>query len=500
MWSNSTPLLVAAGVTKAYPGVLALSGVDLQIHAGEIRALVGENGSGKSTLAKVLYGATIPDQGTVVFDGQPLDFGVPARSLTRGIVAISQELTLSPELSVAENVLMGRLPTRHGLIDWRVAHEFTEQALKEFGLTIDPRTRVSTLSIELQQEVEICRALARPSSLIILDEATSSLSKHAADLLLEAIVTRAAAGTAVLVITHRMQEIRQIAHTATVLRDGILVGNVTVSDVSDDDILRMMVGRDVVDIYGKRERMRGGEVLGVRELTAADDSFRDVSLAVHAGEIVGVAGLVGCGKSELALALAGAIEAHGEISIEGSSQPAATVGRRIRRGIALVPEDRKRQGLLPTRNVLENLALPWKSTQQGQGVMRRREQTRTAVGLMERLRIKAPSLTANIYTLSGGNQQKVLLARWLPMSPKVLILCEPTRGVDVGAKAAIYRIIQDLAAEGIAILLISSELPEVLGISDRILVMFEGEIVASLDGTECSENTIAEWVIQGGRE
>jgi ABC-type sugar transport system ATPase subunit len=500
MWSNSTPLLVAAGLTKSYPGVLALSGVDLQIRAGEIRALVGENGSGKSTLAKVLYGATIPDHGTVTYDGRPLDFGVPSRSLMRGIVAISQELTLSPELSVAENVLMGRLPTRHGLIKWRVAHEFTEQALKEFGLTIDPRTRVSTLSIELQQEVEICRALARPSSLIILDEATSSLSKHAADLLLEAIVTRAAAGTAVLVITHRMQEIRQIAHTATVLRDGILVGNVSLSEVSDDDILRMMVGRDVVDIYGKRERRRGGEALAVGRLTAGDGSFRDVSLSVHAGEIVGVAGLVGCGKSELALALAGAIEAQGEISIEGSSQPAATVGRRIRRGIALVPEDRKRQGLLPTRNVLENLALPWKSSNQRQGIIHRREQTRTAVGLMERLRIKAPSLTANIYTLSGGNQQKVLLARWLPMSPKVLILCEPTRGVDVGAKAAIYRIIQDLAAQGIAILLISSELPEVLGISDRILVMFEGEIVASLDGAECSENTIAEWVIQGGRE
>lgn len=488
-------LLDAQGVAKEYPGVVALSGVDLMVHTGEIRALIGENGSGKSTLAKILYGGTVPDRGRVDFNGFPLAFGKPARSLNSGIVAISQELTLSPELSVAENILMGQLPTRFGVVSWRETFELADAHLRELGFGIDPRSRVGDLSIELQQGVEICRALSRPASLIILDEATSSLSKHAAELLLTRVVERSERGTAVLLITHRMHEVREVAHTATILRDGHLIATTEVDDVSDDDILRMMVGREVRDVYGSRSRSFGDVVLRLNNVSARDGSFSSLSLNVRSGEIVGVAGLVGCGKSELALAIAGGIIASGSLKVDEVEVEPGSVRRSIRHGIALIPEDRKRQGLLPTMDVLDNMAIPWNDVGVSSGIISRKNQAAVAERLGESLELKASSLAANILTLSGGNQQKVLVARWLPRSPRVLVLVEPTRGVDVGAKAAIYEIIQGLAAEGIAILLVSSELPEILGLSDRILVMFEGRITAELSGDTATEREVAEWVL-----
>lgn len=491
-------LFTARDITKTYPGVVALSGVDVQVHTGEIRALVGENGSGKSTFAKVLYGGTVPERGEVVFLGEPLEFGSPARSLGRGIVAISQELSLSPELTVTENVLMGQLPTRLGAVDWRRAHEQTNEALSDLGLSIDPRARVGELSIELQQGVEICRALSRNASLIILDEATSSLSKHAADLLLSRVVERAAQGTSILLITHRMGEVREIAHTATILRDGRHIATTPLDQVSDDDILQMMVGREVRNIYGTKGGNVGEVVLRLENFGAQDGSFLPLSLELRSGEIVGVAGLVGCGKSELALAVAGAIPVEGSVKVSGEVVELGEVRRAIKSGIAMVPEDRKRQGLLPARDVLENVSLPWKSVGVVAGIIDRRRQEVVASELGDRLNLKARSLASNIYTLSGGNQQKVLLARWLPLAPRVLVLVEPTRGVDVGAKHAIYEIIRELANDGIAILLVSSELPEVLGMSDRILVMFEGRITASLDGESATEQNVAEWVLGRG--
>lgn len=488
-------LLEISGLTKSYPGVMALSGVDLTVHAGEVRALVGENGSGKSTLAKVLYGATDPDAGSVLFAGQVLEFGKPAWSLGQGIVAISQELTLSPELTVTENVLMGRLPTRLGFVNWRRAHQMTGKYLDDLGLAIDPRIKVGDLSIELQQCVEICRALSRDAALIILDEATSSLGQHASELLLDRVREKARAGAAVLLITHRMAEIREVADSATILRDGLLIDTLALDSVTDDDILRMMVGRELRDIYGHRDRTLGPPLLSLRGVSALDGSFTSLSLQVRAGEIVGIAGLVGCGKSELALAIAGAQPVTGSVEVGGVPLETGSVAKAIKQGVALIPEDRKRQGLLPTLDVLENMSLPWSSLGTRLGIIQRKKQEQVAQDLIDRLRLKTSSMSANIYTLSGGNQQKAMVARWIPLAPRVFVLVEPTRGVDVGAKTAIYGIIQELARGGMAILLVSSELPEILGLSDRILVMFEGSITAEIDAVSASEHEVAAWVL-----
>lgn len=488
-------LLEARGITKQYPGVVALSGVDLTVHTGEIRALVGENGSGKSTLAKVLYGGAVPEIGEVFFDEGLLALGKPAVSLTRGIVAISQELTLSPELSVTENVLMGQLPGRFGMVRWSEAHEITRALLDDLGLDIDPRCTVCDLSIELQQGVEICRALSRSAKLIILDEATSSLGKHASDLLLDRVKDRAERGAAVLLITHRMGEVREIAQTATILRDGHLIDTVDVEAVSDDDILTMMVGREVKNIYGVRKPSVGPVALSLDDVTARDGSFSSLSLEVRRGEIVGVAGLVGCGKSELALAIAGGLEVTGSIQVDGEPVGQGSVRKAIKMGIAMIPEDRKGQGLLGARDVLENMSVPWRSIGVSAGVINRQQQGSVGQTLVQKLNIKTRSMSSNIFTLSGGNQQKVLLARWLPLSPRILVLVEPTRGVDVGAKRAIYEIIQELASGGMSILLVSSELPEILGLSDRILVMFGGRITAEVDGRVATEQSVAEWVL-----
>lgn len=492
---ESRSLLSATRLTKQYPGVLALSGVDVSIRAGEVRALVGENGSGKSTLAKILYGTCVPDLGSVDFDGRPLPFGSPGKALASGVVAISQELTLAPELSVTENILMGRMPTRFGRVDWRSAHRRAAEALGEMELELDPRRPVGSLPVELQQEVEIVRALSQPAKLLILDEATSALSKFAADKLLSRVQSVSTDGCAVLLITHRMREIRQVAHSATVLRDGKLIATASIDDVTDDDLLRMMVGRDIHDIYGSRTTSIGAEVLQTRDLTSDEGSFEGVDLVVREGEVVGLAGLVGCGKSELGLALMGAHPSHGTLMVAGEQLTRRSVGRSIKAGLGYVPEDRKRQGLLPTRNVLENLSTPWKGLASRLGVIRPRVEADIAKDLVKTLNVKTTSLSSSIVALSGGNQQKTLFARWLPLHPKVLVLAEPTRGVDVGAKAAIYAVIQDLASRGVGVLLISSELPEVLGMSDRVLVMFEGRVVAELSREEATEEAVAEWAI-----
>lgn len=493
-------LLAVDGLVKTYPGVQALDGVDLQMRRGEVRALLGENGSGKSTFAKILYGACKPDAGQVTFAGEVLPFGSPGKARSLGIAAISQELTLAPELSITENVLMGRLPSRGGRIDWHGAHAQTAALLSEMDLEVDPRRSVGSLTVEVQQEVEITRAFAQPAQLLILDEATSALSSHAADRLLARVATASAAGCAVLFITHRMQEIRQVAERATVLRDGKLIGTVDLEEASDDDLLRMMVGREITRIYGSRRKHFGPVALSARGLQAADGAFNRIDISVRAGEIVGISGLSGCGKSELGLALFGARElSGGTISIAGEEVEGMTVANAIRSGIGYVPPDRKRHGLLPNRSVTENLSLPWHRLSSKLGVIRAKPEAGLTETVIQSLGVKTRTAGTRVELLSGGNQQKLLLGRWFPLNPKVLILDEPTRGVDVGAKVSIYAAIQELAEEGLGVLLIASELPEVLGLADRVYVMYEGEIVTELDGASTSEEEVTAWAIGKAR-
>jgi ABC-type sugar transport system ATPase subunit len=468
------PLVRMRGLTKSFPGVLALDGVDVELEPGEVHALAGENGSGKSTLVKILYGA-----------------------LQHGIVAISQELTLAPTLTVAENVLMNRLPVRGPFVDWQKAHRLTRPALDQLGVHVDPRTRVGDLSIELQQEVEIARAVSANSRVLILDEATSSLSEAATERLLAKVDQLRRQGVAVVYISHRLRELYQCAQRATVLRDGRLVGTVPLPETPEHELVRMMVGRAIEDLYGKRQVERGEPLLEVTGMTTHDGAVHDASLTVRAGEIVGVAGLVGSGKTELGLALAGALPADGEIRVRGRTVRLRSPRDAIAHGIGFIPEDRKRSALLPPRSVRHNLSLAWLPRLRRAGFVDVREERRLAFETVRRFAIRTRSLETRIAELSGGNQQKVVLGRWLALAPEVIVLTEPTRGIDVGAKSDVYRFVQERAAGGAAVVVISSELPEILGLADRIVVMFRGRVVAEFDGRTATEEEIAHVALGG---
>ena len=494
-----TPLVRMTGIRKEFPGVLALDGVDFELEAGEIHALAGENGSGKSTLARILYGGHQPDVGTIEIDGEPVTFSSPRQAIERGIVAISQELTLAPTLTVAENVLMGRLPRRGGLIDWRTTHRLAGAALDELGVQIDSHCRVGELSIELQQEVEVARAVSAESRVLILDEATSSLSEAATERLLGRIEQLRARGVAVVFISHRLRELYRCAGRVTVLRDGRLIGTAPLPATTEQQLVQMMVGREITDLFGKREIPRGEPVITVSGLTTEDATVIDASFDVRAGEIVGVAGLVGCGKSELALALGGALRATGRVELHGRPVSLRSPRAAIAAGIGFVPEDRKRNALLPTRSVEHNLSVAWLDRLSRLGLIDVARERRMAYEAVERFSVKTASLHSRIVQLSGGNQQKVVLGRWFALAPDVVVLGEPTRGIDVGAKAEVYSLIQDMAEKGAGILLVSSEMPELLGLCDRILVMFRGRITAEFPAATAAEEEIAHAAFGGSR-
>ncbi len=491
------PIVRMEGIGKAFPGVVALDGVDFELLPGEIHALAGENGSGKSTLVKILYGAHQPDAGTIRVDGEPASFSSPRQAIEHGIVAISQELTLAPTLTVAENILMGRLPRRRGAIDWPSARRLARQALDELGVHVDPRSRIEELPLELQQEVEVARAVSARSKVLILDEATSALSETATERLLGRLNQLRDRGVAIVFISHRLREIYSCASRVTVLRDGRLVGTVPVEGTSEARLVQMMVGREIKDLYGKRQIDHGDPVLEVRNLTTEDGTVIDVSFDVKAGEIVGVAGLVGCGKNELALALGGAMHAAGVVKVRGRAVRLRSPGAAMKAGISLVPDDRKRNAILPTRSVQHNLSAAWVDQLSTMGVLNVHRERRLAADAVKRFRVKTASLATRIVNLSGGNQQKVILARWFALSPTVIVLSEPTRGIDVGAKSEVYGLIQDMAAAGAGVVMISSEMPELLGLADRILVMFRHRICAEFDAAGAQEEQIAHAALGG---
>ena len=495
--SGPAPLLEVRGVTKTFPGVVALNGVDLTIRRAEVHALTGENGSGKSTLARVINGSVQPDAGTIVVDGREQRIPDPRTALRLGIVTISQELTLAPTLSVAENIFLGRLPRRGGRVDWRALHRQAQEVLDHLDVHVRPTTIVDRLSVEMRQEIEIARAISSEARLLILDEATSSLSESATRRLLDVVEEQRASGVAVLMISHRLPELYTAATRATVLRDGQLVGTCGLPETSEAGLVSMMVGRELGDYYGKRSIERGDAVLDVDGIASLDGTLRPTSLRVHRGEILGVAGLVGSGKAELGKALAGAIPCTGEVRVAGRQVAMGDPRSTLAGGIGFVPDDRKREALLPTRSVAENFSIAWNGRLSSRGLLDTRGERRMVRDAITDYGVMTASAASRITTLSGGNQQKVVLGRIFALGVEVLVLSEPTRGVDVGAKSEIYRLMQEAAARGAAIVLISSELPELLGIADRIVVFYGGEIRGEFSGDRMDEEEIAHVAVTG---
>ena len=478
---STAPVLEMTGIRKAFPGVVALDGVDLTLHAGEVHMLLGENGAGKSTLMKILSGAYRKDVGEIRLNGHTVDIQSPRDALALGIRVIYQELNLVPQLSVAENIFLGEAPTRGpGFIDWRALTEATSRLLTELGLDLEARTPLHRLSLAQRQLVEIAKALRRQASILVMDEPTSALTSREVDQLFSLIVTLVRRGVAVVYITHRLDEVYRIGQRVTVLRDGRQVATSMLSDVTVDGLVRWMANRDLTDHFPKRRVEPGAELLRVERLMRRG-VLHDISFSVRAGEVVGIAGLLGAGRSELARVLAGADCRHsGRIVCGGVDVSFRHPADAIRKGIGLLPEDRKAEGLVAGLTVARNIALPHAGTLARGGFLPAGCETSLADPLIRDLRVKATPLQ-EVRQLSGGNQQKVVLAKWLAGDARIFIFDEPTRGVDVGAKVEIYHLMNRLTAGGAGIIMISSELPELLGMSDRILVMRGGRITAAFD-------------------
>jgi len=504
------PLLEMRGIGKAFPGVRALDQVNLRVLPGEIHAVVGENGAGKSTLMKVLSGVfPYPSyEGDILFDGKVRHFSGIAASEAVGIIIIHQELALVPLMSIAENLFLGNEPARFGVIDelevWRRAREL----LAKVGLNESPGTLIGDLGVGKQQLVEIAKALAKRVRLLILDEPTASLNETDSAALLALLRELKSHGIACILISHKLNEIEQVADTITVLRDGSTVANLHVRDgaVSQDDIIRHMVGRAMTDRYPRRTPSIGAPVLELRDwrvghpLHPDRDAIKGVDLTLRRGEIVGIAGLMGAGRTELAMSVFGRSwgkRIRGSLRIDGREVDVSTVDRAIRAGIAYVTEDRKSLGLVLEDTVARNTTLANLPGVSSRTVIDEGREFGVASDYRRKLATRCSGVQQAVVNLSGGNQQKVVLAKWLFADPAVLILDEPTRGIDVGAKFEIYSLIADLAAEGRAILLISSEMPELLGMCDRIHVMNEGRFVAELSAAEASQERIMRAIVQG---
>ena len=482
------PLVRLRGIDKRYAGVHALRGVDLDVFAGEVHCLLGENGAGKSTLIRVLAGATPPDGGEILAGGASRRAFDPAASQALGIGVVHQEIDLVPFMTVAENVGLGEEPvTPRGLLDRRALRERAEAALASFDRRIDPGAIVGGLAPAEQQLVQIARSLARDQRVLILDEPTASLSSNEVDHLLDLVAGFRDRGMAVVYISHRMEEIRRVGDRVTILRDGERVHSGPLAEISDARMITLMVGREVKALYERAPHPPGEVALSVRGLSLAGE-FDDVSLEVRRGEVVALAGLVGAGRSALLEAIFGLRRPdRGEVRVDGRPAAIASPAQAIALGLGLVPEERRSAGLVVDHGVGANIVLPVLGRLARGGFLARARARALGREMVDRLAIKTPNLAALAGTLSGGNQQKVVLAKWLAADTRVLLLDEPTRGVDVGAKVEIYRLVDALAAEGLAVLFVSSELPEVMGLSDRVLVMCEGRMTAELETARTSQ-------------
>ena len=490
--STQAPLLEARAITKRFPGVVALKGVSLTLNKGEVLAVIGENGAGKSTLMKILAGIVQPDSGELLIDGIPVVIPSPRAAGDLGIALIHQELNLLDNLDVGANIFMGREPNRMGFIDRTKIRADSEKLLKRVGLNIAPDTLLSTLSIGHQQMVEIAAALSVNARVIIMDEPTSSLSSHEAQALSNVIKELRASGAGIVYISHRLGEVTELADRVTVLRDGSNAGGLVRQEISHDSMVRLMVGRDLSQFYGRKTHSPGAPVLEVRDLVTAAWPRQKLNFTVRAGEIVGMAGLVGAGRSEVLRVIFGIDpKRDGEVLVGDKPLESNSPIGAIEAGVALVPEDRKQQGLILEMAVRHNISLAGlrRKTRMA-GLLDGALEAKECAEMIGKLNIKTPSGEQIVQFLSGGNQQKVALAKWLLLNPRVLLLDEPTRGIDVGAKEEIYRLMEELAGHGMAILFASSEMEEVLGMSDRTLVMHEGRISGLLERSELNEEAV----------
>jgi rhamnose transport system ATP-binding protein len=486
------PLLEVRGIEKSFPGVRALSGVSFDARAGEAHALIGENGAGKSTLIKIMSGVYRPDKGSILVEGRETRLATPDDARRAGIATIYQELLLFPELSVAENIFLGHAPKAgFGRIDLRAMRERAEALLASLDIDDLPTdATVGALSVGNRQRVEILRALSYDARILIMDEPTAALTEADVTRLFDIVRRLKARGVAIIYISHRLDETFAIADRVTVLRDGAYVGTRLTSETNSSELVQMMVGRRIDNLFPKTEATIGGPVLEARDLVRRPLT-KSVSLTVRAGEIVGLAGLVGSGRSELAQTLFGVSPAEsGEIRLMGEAVTIRSPAEARAHGIAYVPEDRSVQGLVRPMSVLHNLSLAALSSLTRLGFIDRAAELRLAEHAAEQFGVKMRSLDEIAGRLSGGNQQKIVVSKWLANKPRLLILDEPTRGIDVGAKAEIHRLMDELAHAGAAILMISSELPEVLGMSDRVLVMREGRLVAEFDRAAATSQAV----------
>jgi ABC-type sugar transport system ATPase subunit len=486
------PLIEFRQVSKRFGGVQALYDVSLSLLRGECHGLMGENGAGKSTLGKILAGIHRPDAGSILIDGVPVRFASPADALRAGVGMVHQELAFCPQLSVAENLLMGQYPKRLGLLlDRGEMIRRAEARLGEIGVSLDVTQPMSRLSTAQEQLVQIAAAVATNARIIVFDEPTSSLSEPEARRLFELIDSLKQRGVTMIYVSHRMPELLRLCDRISVLRDGRYVGTVERAHASEDQIVRMMIGRAIESYFPRYEEARGSDVvLRVRGLSSPG-RFYDVSFDIKAGEIVGFAGLVGAGRSEVARAVFGLdSRARGEVQLNGGRLPLGSIRSAMRQGVALVPEDRKRQGLILMMSGRGNMSLALLDRLSRLGLLDRRRERSLAIEYFARLNVRATSIESPVNTLSGGNQQKIALAKWLARGARLLIVDEPTRGVDVGAKAAIHQIIDELAQSGIAVLLISSELPEVLNLSSRVIVMRQGRIVGEVARAQATQERV----------
>lgn len=498
MGTEQTVLLKMSGITKRFPGTLALNKVQLTCYAGNVHVLLGENGAGKSTLVKIISGVYTRDEGEMLLEGREVNYKGVREAIADGISMIHQELNLLPERTIAQNIYIGHEPVnRAGVIDYRKMVEDSRALLEDLGLDLDPNTMVKNLSIAQQQMVEVVKALSNEIKLLIMDEPTSSLTQKEIDKLFEIVERLKKNNIGIIYISHRMDEIKRIGDQVTIMRDGEYVGTVNAKTMDMDEAISMMVGRKIDKLYARNYQKPGKEILRTKNLTGL--RFRNVNLVVREGEIVSLSGLVGAGRTEVAKALFGydPIEG-GSFELFGEEIHHPNPKKCIGKGMAFLPEDRKAEGLILQMPIKQNVvAACLKKVFPGLIVKGVKEQT-LGDFYKDKLRIATPNVDKIVGELSGGNQQKVVIAKWLATACHFLIFDEPTRGIDVGAKAEIYQLMDELAAEGYGILMISSELNEVIGVSDRVYVMREGEIRAELDHTELSQERVMSHAIEGG--
>jgi rhamnose transport system ATP-binding protein len=472
--------------------VHALAGVSFDLRPGEVHALVGENGAGKSTLIKVMTGAVHPDSGALVVAGHTVAHMRPATAHALGIAAIYQQPSLFPHLTVAENIAFGREPvTPFRRVDWDRRRREAGELLGRVGADLDPDRLVEQLSMPEQQLIEIAKAVGRDARILIMDEPTASLSEREVERLFQVVVRLRSEGVGIIYISHRLEEILAIADRVTVLRDGQSVGTYPREGLLRSTLINVMIGRDLSAIFPKRAVAMGEPALELRHISCRAGGIRDVSLSVRSGEILGLAGLVGSGRTELARTIFGLTPADsGELVVHGRAVRVESPAHAIRAGIGYLPEDRRRHGVVPEMAVAQNVTMASLKRIAPAGLIDRARERQCAGRFVEQLRIKTPSVSAAVESLSGGNQQKVAVARWLATEPKVLILDEPTQGVDVGSKSEIHELMQEMAERGLAVLMISSELPEILGMSDRIAVMHGGTIAGVLSREEATQDRL----------